>query len=1076
MKNLVLNLFFVLCSVVSFAQNLPNYWVPTSGTDTYTASITSFGSSYSNKIAFVKFGNTNTGASTININSIGAIALRYWDGNSWEPLPVSHIDVNTVYKIAYSGSFFELESFGSGGGGGSVAWGDITGTLPDQTDLQSALDSKQSLDSDLTAIAGLSPSNDDIIQRKSGVWINRTLAQYKADLGLNNVENTALSTWAGSTNITTLGTISTGTVPGTLVSNTPAGGIAATNSQAAINEIDTEKAPLASPALTGTPTAPTASAGTNNTQIATTAYVDVSRFSDKWKSSVRASSTANGTLSTAYENGDAIDGITLATGDRILIQFQTTSSENGIYTVNASGAPTRSTDADAAAELEGAVVLVQEGSLYRNQIFIQVTDNITLGTSSIIFIRNQPFVTPEQFGAVGNGSTDDEPAIQLAVNSGFAVYFDGKKDYRVASTVELPANTVIIGNGATVSCNSLIAIFDPDNDCFIDGLNFNGNDVGSSGINISAYRNKLSNCHFTGFDAAGLFIQSTNGVSDNPGGIQVVNCYFESCDGRGVRCFTSGEYNNFANCVAKGNTIAGVTFGAGNNTWTGGKITDNGIGLEITSGSNNGHGTVTGVSINHNTTNLSIVSVSNGFEICTNDIIDGHITITTSNGINLRGNRIDGTVTLTQTNNTNTNWTYNHFVANPTFVTTGTGQRYFGNTFENAIPSAVTNSLVGKLDITAATVDAFTAGGILAATTASLQENVLFNHVTTTRATTSDIFRSVNFAPTITAGAASQTLYAVNIDGAGMSNTNSPTKYMLNVEGGVRISMGSSTTASTPLLVNRATSNGIIFNVQSNGNNLFTVSDAAGSSSATITGRLTLSTGLNFAGTFIPTGGLAHCMNVGSTLESAADNDVLRTITSAPVYGANTRTGVTTVGFYHNPTYTVSSGSFTNRSGIIIDNTASSVVHTNGFGVAAPTAQLHIGASTTAANTASIKIAEGSRQTSAEDGTINYVSNNLEFTETSTPYIIAKTLTATASLDFPSVSAGGTQTLTITVTGASDGDIALVSIPNAAKSAGLIFGTAWVSAADTVSIEVYNSTGSPIDPASATFRASVIKY
>ena len=34
------------------------------------------------------------------------------------------------------------------------------------------------------------------------------------------------------------------------------------------------KAPLASPALTGTPTAPTATAGTNNTQVATTAYAD----------------------------------------------------------------------------------------------------------------------------------------------------------------------------------------------------------------------------------------------------------------------------------------------------------------------------------------------------------------------------------------------------------------------------------------------------------------------------------------------------------------------------------------------------------------------------------------------------------------------------------------------------------------------------------------------------------------------------------------------------------------------------------------------------------------------------------
>lgn len=34
-----------------------------------------------------------------------------------------------------------------------------------------------------------------------------------SDVGLGNVENTALSTWAGSTNIVTLGTITTGTVP-----------------------------------------------------------------------------------------------------------------------------------------------------------------------------------------------------------------------------------------------------------------------------------------------------------------------------------------------------------------------------------------------------------------------------------------------------------------------------------------------------------------------------------------------------------------------------------------------------------------------------------------------------------------------------------------------------------------------------------------------------------------------------------------------------------------------------------------------------------------------------------------------
>ncbi|MBK7882507.1 MAG: hypothetical protein IPJ81_00695 [Chitinophagaceae bacterium] len=56
----------------------------------------------------------------------------------------------------------------------------------------------QPLDADLTAISALTPSNDDIIQRKAGVWTNRTPAQFKtdlaltkADVGLGNVDNTS---------------------------------------------------------------------------------------------------------------------------------------------------------------------------------------------------------------------------------------------------------------------------------------------------------------------------------------------------------------------------------------------------------------------------------------------------------------------------------------------------------------------------------------------------------------------------------------------------------------------------------------------------------------------------------------------------------------------------------------------------------------------------------------------------------------------------------------------------------------------------------------------------------------------
>jgi hypothetical protein len=72
---------------------------------------------------------------------------------------------------------------------------------PISTATQTALNNKQDLDSDLTAIAAIAPINDDIIQRKAGTWTNRTPAQVKTDLvltktdvGLANVDNTSDAT------------------------------------------------------------------------------------------------------------------------------------------------------------------------------------------------------------------------------------------------------------------------------------------------------------------------------------------------------------------------------------------------------------------------------------------------------------------------------------------------------------------------------------------------------------------------------------------------------------------------------------------------------------------------------------------------------------------------------------------------------------------------------------------------------------------------------------------------------------------------------------------------------------------
>jgi hypothetical protein len=88
--------------------------------------------------------------------------------------------------------------------------------------------------------------------------------------------------------------------------------------------------------------------------------------------------------------------------------------------------------------------------------------------------------------------------------------------------------------------------------------------------------------------------------------------------------------------------------------------------------------------------------------------------------------------------------------------------------------------------------------------------------------------------------------------------------------------------------------------------------------------------------------------------------------------------------------------------------------------------------------------------------------------------VVANILSATATLDFPSIGSNDTETLTITVTGAVAGDSVFLGCP-AGLDAGLIF-CASVTAADTVTVRMHNSSGGSIDPASATFRATVIRF
>lgn len=152
------------------------------------------------------------------------------------------------------------------------------------------------------------------------------------------------------------------------------------------------------------------------------------------KASVRVATTAAGTLASDFENGDTIDGISLVTGDRILIKNQAAPEENGIYIVNASGAPTRATDMDAWAEVPGAFVAVELGTANADTIWLcTANQGGTLNTTAITWqqipttagLLNSNFVDKETPAGSINGSNVTFTLANTPVAGSEHIYLNG---------------------------------------------------------------------------------------------------------------------------------------------------------------------------------------------------------------------------------------------------------------------------------------------------------------------------------------------------------------------------------------------------------------------------------------------------------------------------------------------------------------------------------------------------------------------------------------------------------------------------------------------------------------------------
>ena len=219
----------------------------------------------------------------------------------------------------------------------------------------------------------------------------------KAMVGLGNVDNTADAAKPVSTAAQAALDLKaplaspafTGTVTGVTKAMVGLGNVdntadaakpVSTAAQAALDL----KAPLASPTFTGTVTVPTP---VNPTDSSTKGYVDAVKQGLDIKDSVRVASTANISIATELINASVIDGVTVSTGDRVLLKNQSAPAENGIYVVVASGAASRSLDADVSADVtSGMYVFVSQGTANAGTGFVLITaDPIVLGTTPISF-------------------------------------------------------------------------------------------------------------------------------------------------------------------------------------------------------------------------------------------------------------------------------------------------------------------------------------------------------------------------------------------------------------------------------------------------------------------------------------------------------------------------------------------------------------------------------------------------------------------------------------------------------------------------------------------------------------------
>ena len=209
------------------------------------------------------------------------------------------------------------------------------------------------------------------------------------------------------------------------------------------NRLDQLAAPTASVSL-NSQTITNLSDPVNTQDAATKGFVEATSQGLDVKDSCKAATTGNITISTALNNGDTLDGVTLADNDRVLVKDQSTPSQNGIYIVGSS--PARSSDLAAGADAAGMFTFVEQGTVNADNGFVCTSNkgSAVVGTNNLTFAQ---FSGAGQITA-GNGldKSGNTLSVDLKANGGLVIESTEIAVDLAASSI---TGTLAIGDGGT---------------------------------------------------------------------------------------------------------------------------------------------------------------------------------------------------------------------------------------------------------------------------------------------------------------------------------------------------------------------------------------------------------------------------------------------------------------------------------------------------------------------------------------------------------------------------------------------------------------------------------------------------